>query len=361
MSHFKYTCHVKDTLAKPIWCITFHPDPALRLVFASVTCNQIKVYDLLQPHSIELRQAFVDEDVCVGCEHLSDCPQKEEEFYTCAWMQDAEGHQMIAAAGLASVIKIVDCQRYMFYRALVGHGGPVNELAAHPVERHLLLSASDDDSIRLWNIQDGSCVHVFGGDGGHMSKVVSLAWHADGTKFVSGALDNTIRLWSRPGPGASQVQQHPLFATCRAHYNYVDCVRWIGDIVASKSTNNKIVLWEPEGKDAAVVLCELKYQNCEKWFMRFAVNASAGICVVGTTKGSVFVFDLLSSKFDKVELTHHLCKESVLMPAISADAKYVMRVIASFPHILQSDAVGLRRRHYLAMGSCVMSYTAPVA
>lgn len=32
----------------------------------------------------------------------------------------------------------------------------------------------------------------------------------------------------------------------QVHWAYVDCVRWLGDIVLSKSVHNKVFLWEPD-------------------------------------------------------------------------------------------------------------------
>lgn len=46
----------------------------------------------------------------------------------------------------------------------------------------------------------------------------------------------------------------------QVHWAYVDCVRWLGDIILSKSVHNKVFLWEPDlsskqAKQAGYVKC----------------------------------------------------------------------------------------------------------
>lgn len=47
-------------------------------------------------------------------------------------------------------------------------------------------------------------------------------------------------------PGRAKFFHFPLFSTSRVHSNYIDCIRWWGDLLLSKSTEGKVTLW---GKD----------------------------------------------------------------------------------------------------------------
>jgi len=78
---------------------------------------------------------------------------------------------------------------------ITGHGDTVRDMALAN-DGNTLITASDDGTIRRWNLQDGSLI----GDPlvGHQGAVRALATKPDGS-FFSGGADATVRYWSTDG------------------------------------------------------------------------------------------------------------------------------------------------------------------
>lgn len=74
---------------------------------------------------------------------------------------------------------------------LTGHNNSVGALAATPDGR-LLVSASWDRTVRVWDLESGQVVHVLEG---HEQYVESVAVTPDGTHAISGSVDGTVRVW----------------------------------------------------------------------------------------------------------------------------------------------------------------------
>ena len=54
------------------------------------------------------------------------------------------------------------------------------------------ISASDDHTLRLWDLESGQCLHTYEE---HTREVTAVAISPDGKRALSASKDNTLRLW----------------------------------------------------------------------------------------------------------------------------------------------------------------------
>lgn len=80
---------------------------------------------------------------------------------------------LLAIAGVKGLIRLIVPFKVEFRSFLIGHGSSIHDLRFHPTRVSILLSASRDYTIRLWNIKTNVCVAIFGGAEGHCDEVLS--------------------------------------------------------------------------------------------------------------------------------------------------------------------------------------------
>eukprot|EP00118_Oscarella_pearsei_P027867 m.311376 g.311376 ORF g.311376 m.311376 type:complete len:373 (+) comp67314_c0_seq1:23-1141(+) len=326
---FKCTSHLKESHQNPIFGIAFsHYNPSEEPpVFATVGSNEATIYRCHPGGEMNLLQKYAD-------------PDKEENFYSCAWtyaLDEDGGHtHLLCVAGERGVIRVINTFRHLCERSLLGHGNSVNDLRVHPRNVLLLLSASKDHSLRLWNAKTGACIAVLGGVDGHRDEVLSGDFDIRGRFVVSGGMDHSVKVWDidrqdiidaaadlNTNPSFSSVVIHfPCFGTRTVHRNYVDCVRCLGQLLLTKSCENAIVLWKPPGvgvaadsgskleSSTATILHTFHVNNCEIWFVRFALNYHQTVLACGNQGGRVFLWDLAAGDLVQgkpVQLVHPKC------------------------------------------------------
>ena len=104
-----------------------------------------------------------------------------------------------------------------------------------------LASGSEDRTVRLWNIVEGTCINVLKG---HDNWVQSVAFAKNGEILGSGSDDQTVKLWN--------TVSGECFMTLRGHSDWVRSVASTGHSksLASASLDGSIVIWNVEtGED----------------------------------------------------------------------------------------------------------------
>ncbi|XP_074645779.1 polycomb protein eed-B-like isoform X2 [Tubulanus polymorphus] len=345
---YKCTNYVKEDHGAPLFGvkINYYSKPGDPLIFATVGNNRTTIYELLEGGKMKLLQAYVD-------------PDPEESFYTCAWTYDqTTGQPLLIIAGARGAIRVISPLNMRCIKHFVGHGNAVNELKIHPNDPNLLISVSKDHALRLWNIKTSICVAVLGGVDGHRAEVLSADFDLEGERIVSCGMDHSLRIWRLDKPEVQEAIEHsytydpkkedksfktvpvhfPDFSTRDVHRNYVDCCRWFGKLILSKSCENKIVCWKP-GKmfqdslkltdPSVTVLHQFEYKECEIWFMRFSMDFFQKILVVGNQVGRLYVWDLdvEDPTFSRcTTLIHSKCFSPIRQTHLSRDGKIIIAV-----------------------------------
>ena len=84
---------------------------------------------------------------------------------------------------------------------LQGHTGLIRSVAFSP-NRKQIASGSDDQTVRIWNVETEVCEWTVTG---HQSAVSSVHFSPDGKRLVSGSWDNTVMVWD-PSTGEQVCQ-----------------------------------------------------------------------------------------------------------------------------------------------------------
>jgi len=143
-----------------------------------------------------------------------------------------------------------------------------------------LATGSSDETIKIWNIETGTCIQTLDG---HTGRVYSLCELSDGC-LLSGSADKTIKIWRRI-VNNNEVH-YQLDATLEGHTNYVRSVIELkkSGLIASCSDDKSIMLWNRTSGECVRSL--LGHSDCINWL----VEVEDGVIVSGSSDKTVRVW-----------------------------------------------------------------------
>ncbi|MEH2464372.1 serine/threonine-protein kinase [Nostoc sp.] len=165
--------------------------------------------------------------------------------------------QILASGSWDKTIKLWDVNTGTEICTMTGHQLQVNSVVFSP-QGQLLASASYDRTIRLWQIpalesshkefQNRPCYSLLGTLSGHAWAVLTVAFSPDGKILATGSDDNTIKLW--------EVNTGQLICTLVGHSWSVVAVAFFadGETLLSASCDKTVKLWRVSTAEEIVTL-----------------------------------------------------------------------------------------------------------
>ncbi|MEH1871403.1 serine/threonine-protein kinase [Nostoc sp.] len=165
--------------------------------------------------------------------------------------------QILASGSWDKKIKLWDVNTGREICTITGHQLQVNSVAFSP-QGQLLASASFDRTIRLWRIpalessqtepQNRPCYSLLSTLSGHAWAVLTVAFSPDGQILATGSDDNTIKLW--------EVNTGQLICTLVGHSWSVVAVAFTadGETLLSASCDKTVKLWRVSTAEEIVTL-----------------------------------------------------------------------------------------------------------
>uniref|UniRef100_A0A7E4V5S4 WD_REPEATS_REGION domain-containing protein n=1 Tax=Panagrellus redivivus TaxID=6233 RepID=A0A7E4V5S4_PANRE len=324
-SPYVYTNRATEKSRNTIYDVKFCPYITTANYFATAAGHQLNLWEATSDGRLVMKHSFLD-------------PNESEEFFCITWCMtslEADKDLVVVFGGKTGAIRSMNPWKQSTTRNHLGHGDSVNDLATDPTRPFIFASASKDYTVRLWHAKQTTALAVLGGYAGAKDQVLSVDFHISGGYIASGSMDHTVRVWKiadnmdvqnaiKAAPYTEGDGNQPRVLT-EVHYstavtkdlhaNYVDCVKFLGNHIVSKSCEASLVV-SKFGEFDDPSPCGIGNHNKEEtlsqtiatliipeaylWYIKFAMTngpPTKAWIACGNQMGEVHLWDLHQQPF----------------------------------------------------------------
>uniref|UniRef100_H3CHC2 WD repeat and SOCS box-containing protein 1 n=1 Tax=Tetraodon nigroviridis TaxID=99883 RepID=H3CHC2_TETNG len=176
-------------------------------------------------------------DIVWGLAFGSSLPEKQSRCINIEWHHFRFQDQLLLATGLSNGrIKIWDVYTGTLLLNLMDHTDIVRDLTFAPDGSLMLVSASTDKTLRVWDLKDdGNMVKVLRG---HQNRVYSSAFSPDSSILCSVGAGKAVLLWN--------MDRYTLIRRLEGHHNDVVSCEFSPDgaLLATASYDTRVIVWD---------------------------------------------------------------------------------------------------------------------
>jgi len=184
-------------------------------------------------------------------------------------------------------------------KRLTGHSHYVQDVSISS-DGQFALSGSWDSTLRLWDLNTGATTRRFID---HSKDVLAVAFSADNRQIVSGSRDKSIKLWNTLGQCKYTISED-------GHKEWVSCVRF------SPNLNTPLIVsagWDKMVKVWNLTHCKLRTNlyGHSGYVNTVTVSPDGSLCASGGKDGIAMLWDLNEGKhlssLEAGDTIHSLC------------------------------------------------------